>query len=278
MTRSPFDERIDIDTILTSVGVGTPSSAFPTPALGFSPGSAMDTSPALHDVDCDDLPFAMPLFGAEFPQQSCADIKDTSAASALGLNIFEGLVTIANTPQLGVIPIPPSPLSAPSTLSLPSSIAITSSAPVAPPLPSAPSTPMVLSSNPHPPKRRVTGHRRNITPANLVPVDAPTQLRSYVTPSATSRKAIPAAFQVHSKKRPSSVAFGDEDDLDPALEDAIETKRRQNTVAARRSRARKLEHVRNLENTVERLKNDLSEALQRAEHAEERVRQLGGSI
>ncbi|KAF9504309.1 hypothetical protein BS47DRAFT_1262669, partial [Hydnum rufescens UP504] len=89
-----------------------------------------------------------------------------------------------------------------------------------------------------------TGHRRNITPSNLVPVDAPTQQRSYIKPSATSRKDIPAAFAAASKKRGVSEVFDD-------LEDAIEAKRRQNTVAARRSRARKLEYVRDLEAKVE---------------------------
>jgi len=56
------------------------------------------------------------------------------------------------------------------------------------------------------------------------------------------------------------------------LEDAIEAKRRQNTVAARRSRARKLEYVRDLEAKVEQLQTDLAEALRRAESAEAELR------
>jgi hypothetical protein len=279
LTKSPFDE--GIDTFLRSAGAETPSTAFPTPALGYSPGSIMDVSPAMNDIDDDHLPFAMPLFGVEPPRQTCAEAKETST-SALGLNILdiEGLIAIANTPQIGIVPMPmPSPPSALSILPSPTSPTMCPPPPsyteTAPSTPAVPSSDFTTTSVSTSPKRKVTGHRRNITPASLVPVDAPTQSRSYVKPSATSRKAIPAAFQSQSRKRASSVAFDDEDEIDPTLDDAIQTKRRQNTVAARRSRARKLEYVRELERTVEKLKCDLSEALLRAEQAEERVRDLG---
>jgi len=275
---SPFDD--GIDAILRSAGVETPSTAFPTPALGYSPGSAMDVSPAMNDMDSDDLPFAMPLFGIEPPQQAYADVKDTSA-SALGLNILdiEGLIAITSTPQIGIASMS-SPPSALSTLPSVPSPAIPLPATYAIPASSTPAAtssdlPTEASTSGSASKRRVTGHRRNVTPSSLVPVDAPTQHRSYLKPSVTSRKVIPAAFQTQSKKRGASVAFGDEDDVDPMLADAIQTKRRQNTVAARRSRARKLEYVRELEMTVEKLKDDLSEALARAEQAEESLQKLG---
>lgn len=102
-----------------------------------------------------------------------------------------------------------------------------------------------------------TGTRKNITPDTLVPMDAPIQTRKYVTPSATSRKEVPAVFA--KKKRSRSSAFGDEEDqmidisqLDPNDLDAIEAKRRQNTLAARRSRKRKLEYQRELEASVDK--------------------------
>ncbi|TFY69012.1 hypothetical protein EVJ58_g674 [Rhodofomes roseus] len=98
-----------------------------------------------------------------------------------------------------------------------------------------------------------TGTRKNVTPDSLVPLDAPIQPRKYVLPSSTSRKEVPAVF---ARKRARSSAFGDEDelcadDLPQHDLDAIEAKRRQNTLAARRSRKRKLEHQRGLEMTVE---------------------------
>lgn len=75
-----------------------------------------------------------------------------------------------------------------------------------------------------------------------------------MTPSATSRKEVPAGF---AKKRSRSAAFADaDDDDDEQLEELppnatekeqIEWKRRQNTLAARKSRKRKLEYTQNLE-------------------------------
>jgi hypothetical protein len=85
-------------------------------------------------------------------------------------------------------------------------------------------------------KRPATGTRRNVTAANLIPLDAPTQKRTYVTESATSRK------DIDTKKR----AHGAESEQDAAV-DALVCRRRKNTVAARLSRKRKLEHQQALE-------------------------------
>lgn len=112
--------------------------------------------------------------------------------------------------------------------------------------------PAPKASTPAPPPRRskATGVRKGITPDSLLDEDAPTQPRKYTTPSATSRKEVPAGF---ARKRARSVAFADEEDqLDdlppnPTEQDLIEQKRRQNTVAARRSRKRKLEQLQRLE-------------------------------
>ncbi|KAF8581023.1 hypothetical protein K439DRAFT_1355176 [Ramaria rubella] len=124
-----------------------------------------------------------------------------------------------------------------------------------------------------------TGTRRNITPAALVPLDAPTQPRQYVTPSVTSRKVLPAAF-VKGKKRARSEVDEDADrtddtHLDPNTQEAIEAKRRQNTLAARRSRQRKLENIRTLEDTVERITQDRDMWMARAYDAEAKLRANG---
>jgi len=111
-------------------------------------------------------------------------------------------------------------------------------------------------------KSTPTGTRKNVTPESLIPVSAPIQSRNYVAPSATSRKELPAVF---ARKRKRSLAFGAEEDeevvaaaVDPTAApptatelDAIEAKRRQNTLAARRSRKRKLEHQKELETAVD---------------------------
>ncbi|KIY49772.1 hypothetical protein FISHEDRAFT_12872, partial [Fistulina hepatica ATCC 64428] len=106
-----------------------------------------------------------------------------------------------------------------------------------------------------------TGTRKNITVQSLVPYDAPIQPRKYASPSATSRKELPAVF---AKKRARSQAFGEEcvDDSDPqpppnATErEQIEWKRRQNTLAARKSRKRKLEHQQMMEAEIASLKEE----------------------
>ena len=108
-------------------------------------------------------------------------------------------------------------------------------------------------------KQAPTGTRKNLTPDSLVPVDAPIQPRKYVMPSQTSRKELPATF---ARKRARSQAFGEDDGDDvadgPTLseEDAIKAKRLQNTLAARRSRKRKLEYQRELEDALEAERQD----------------------
>ncbi|KAG8897684.1 hypothetical protein FRB99_008004 [Tulasnella sp. 403] len=164
--------------------------------------------------------------------------------------------------------------------------------------------------------QRVTGVRKNIKPTDLIPFDAPIQPRNYITPSVTSRKEIPPSvartFVPNSSRKRSSTSAGlpsaeemhdelaDEDpaaaaealrrrEMDPekaALLEHVEAARRRNTLAARKSRQRKLEHVRNLEELVERLQRE-NEELQkhkeeneqlrkRVELLEAQVEQLGG--
>ncbi|KAG8934101.1 hypothetical protein FRC02_010584 [Tulasnella sp. 418] len=142
-----------------------------------------------------------------------------------------------------------------------------------------------------------TGHRRNITSASLVPLDAPTQVRHYLTPSSTSKKETPSAFIARKNKLKAKEATlrskkrsrdGEDDGHDEVIErdelinpdtedvsteqtsllSAIEAKRRQNTLAARRSRQRKLDYVRNLEELLGVLTRERDEWKERAEKAE----------
>ncbi|KAH7877267.1 uncharacterized protein C8R40DRAFT_1235957 [Lentinula edodes] len=125
--------------------------------------------------------------------------------------------------------------------------------------PAKPAPPPIPSSS-----RKVsyaTGTRRNITPDALLPLDAPTQARRYVAPSSTSPK------EVSTKKRSRSEAFADDDDEghedeskapgpDATEKEKLEYKRRMSTIAARKSRRRKLEHKLMLEAKVEALEKD----------------------
>lgn len=127
-------------------------------------------------------------------------------------------------------------------------------------------------------RSNATGTRKNVTPESLVPVDAPIQARKYATPSATSRKEIPAAFLKSQKRKRSRIqAFGDDETQNPSVggslspeddaaeeqpplnateKELIEWKRRQNTLAARKSRKRKLEHQQFLETRVKDLETE----------------------
>jgi len=103
-------------------------------------------------------------------------------------------------------------------------------------------------------KSAPTGTRKNVTPESLIPVDAPIQTRKYASESTTSRKELPAVFA--RKRKRASADLDDEEDIlaaPPSVSElsAIEAKRRQNTLAARRSRKRKLEHQRELETVIE---------------------------
>ena len=94
-----------------------------------------------------------------------------------------------------------------------------------------------------------TGTRKNLTPDALIPLDAPVQSRSYPTPSATSRREV-------QPKRSRTEALGDDDEAneDGSELGAIAAKRLQNTLAARRSRRRKLEHQLEIEANLNREK------------------------
>ena len=194
----------------------------------------MLTSPAI--VDSDDFGFgSMPLFADALSYSRTLEPVKTSPA--IQHQVFDGLYTM---------PSPDTPSLDPSSID---------ASPSAPPIDTPSLTPSEIASRR---KSSPTGTRKNITPESLIPFDAPIQPRKYLTPSATSRKEVPAVFK---KKRSRSTAFGEEEDGgDESAQnvdlEAIEAKRRQNTLAARRSRKRKLEYQRELEATVEKEKEE----------------------
>ncbi|KAI0667684.1 hypothetical protein C8Q78DRAFT_1196086 [Trametes maxima] len=229
----------DFNEFLTSPMEDTPFEEFlTTPALGSADmGADLLTSPAIYDVDSFDFESA-PLFasgGLDFEAGESAKGPAAPPLSQSAFN-FDGMYTMPSptTPSLDPTSLHPSPRMG--TV----------------PVPSTPGR--------RPRKNAPTGTRKNITPDALVSLDAPIQPRKYVVPSATSRKEVPTAFL--KKKRARSQAFGEEDELedDIAIDqndlDAIEAKRRQNTLAARRSRKRKLEYQRELEASIERERDE----------------------
>ncbi|KAG6878608.1 hypothetical protein C0992_007855 [Termitomyces sp. T32_za158] len=246
----------------------TPELLLSSPAFSdindfFSPDAEYLNTPLFEDRN-DDMLTGMTDFedGALFPpmeEYSGTTAKDPPQSGTPDL--LDSLITM--TPESPFIhdfnTVDPSSLFCPPlipahTSPLPSSAPISESNAVAPPSVPVPGPDSV------PPSRKrstATGTRKGVTPGALVDVDAPTQPRKYVLPSATSRKELPSGF---AKKRSRSTAFGEDEEFnevppgpDASEREQIEFKRRQNTVAARRSRKRKLEYQQNLETSVERL-------------------------
>jgi hypothetical protein len=225
-----------------------PISDYLTSPWDDSPFDDMLKTPCLDSADMDML--TTPLLDDNSGDSMAALFADMPAYENVAFSNFSKdeppLASPSTAPPLDtdgmytIIPSPVSPSLDPSSLY---------------PSPRVPSTLNDQFSTGH---RKPTGTRKNATPDSLVSLDAPTQPRKYATPSSTSRKELPAVF---ARKRARSQAFGDEDDELPeeplppnATErEQIEWKRRQNTLAARKSRKRKLQYQLELENTVEQL-------------------------
>jgi hypothetical protein len=133
---------------------------------------------------------------------------------------------------------------------------------ISPATPAIDASPLFAPAPPRLSSNLPTGTRKNLTPDALIPLDAPVQPRNYLAPSATSRKDPP-------HKRSRTEALGDDDDDDESNKDvgeldSIAAKRLQNTLAARRSRKRKLEHQLELEGNLEREKQQKEQWRSRA--------------
>ncbi|KAE9405155.1 hypothetical protein BT96DRAFT_1015815 [Gymnopus androsaceus JB14] len=216
-------------------------SPFSTPYDDFST-SPMDDSPFIPDLSTP----IMDSYDDEFGWMSAAEPAKEPAPVTPAAELLSSsklLIMSPATPALETVhSLYPSPRLP--TFQAPAPAPVTKPA-------SAPAPARKVSSS------GATGTRRNITPDALVPLDAPTQNRRHVTPSA-------------SKKRSRSAAFGDaedceqEEDLPPMQApgpdatdlEKLEWKRRLSTIAARKSRRRKLEHKMMLESKVDELEKD----------------------
>lgn len=181
------------------------------------------------------------------------------------------------------VPAPPAPTVSPVDLSLPldlvSAIAAASESSklrngngkraLSPPLiPVNSPAPLDTSTSAPLPKRRrqtstpasaaqpsFTGTRNSAIP--LLDETAPIQSRTYTGPaSKTSRRKVPAAA---AKKVAALKALAENEGVDVSeeIEMSIEEKRKQNTIAARRSRQRKAEHLAELEETIRSLREQV---------------------
>ncbi|GAA6042517.1 hypothetical protein JCM8097_004641 [Rhodosporidiobolus ruineniae] len=175
----------------------------------------------------------------------------------------------SSAPSLSWFP----PLPSTSTLSAPSGLDFSfpdfppSTSAFAPPPPPAPTPlPSSSSSRTSSTKPKPTGFRAGSTP--LLPMDAPIQSRNSVVPSATSRKRKTAAAEKALAKRRKggddsvdapAPAADEEEELPADIVAAVERKRLQNTLSARKSRARKQARLQELETENEALKQRVEE-------------------
>ncbi|KAK0542084.1 hypothetical protein OC845_006773, partial [Tilletia horrida] len=136
-------------------------------------------------------------------------------------------------------------------------------------------------------KTSVIGVKRRADAAELLPLDAPIQSRTYKTASATSRKD--ASIVAAPRSTDGHAAAADDDDAAPspapAAEDvipeglsAMESKRLSNTLAARRSRHRKAEELRILHETIASLKEEVQEWKRRCMRAENERDEIAGRL
>ncbi|SNX83839.1 uncharacterized protein MEPE_02547 [Melanopsichium pennsylvanicum] len=102
------------------------------------------------------------------------------------------------------------------------------------------------------------GTKRRLDSADLLPLDAPIQKRTYYTVSATSRRD--TAHEVDE--------FAEEEAAIRREKDPRVAKRLSNTLAARRSRHRKAEELRLLHEKIEALSNEVESWKKRCEMAE----------
>ncbi|GAA5886651.1 hypothetical protein JCM5296_005360 [Sporobolomyces johnsonii] len=170
---------------------------------------------------------------------------EPSAGSVPALPLFPPLPHSDSLPlSTALRPLPPLP-TRPTPTPLPSGSSSSSS-----------SNTTSLSNRPAP-----TGFRST----HLLPLDAPIQPRNAVLPSSTTRKRKTAAAEKALAKRaradtpsaapPDPAAPGDEE-LPADIVAAMERKRLQNTISARKSRARKANHMQELQAENERLRQE----------------------
>ena len=249
----PFHEYLTSPVALQTPAQDFESSPNETPFSDFLNTPLLGTSG-------DEL-FNSPAFESDLPLIAAADEYYTAAPSSVKTKtaelpeLPEDLYQMPPIPYTDVI----NPAWVYSTAAPRPSVAITAPTRDPSPAPESPST--TVSSSVSRRRTTATGTRKNISPDKLIPLDAPTQARHYSTASATSRKEIPSVFL---KKR-QRVEYADEEDelMEPLPPNAtereqIEYKRRQNTLAARKSRKRKLMHQQELENQVQTLKEEVA--------------------
>ncbi|KAK4698557.1 hypothetical protein P7C70_g7716, partial [Phenoliferia sp. Uapishka_3] len=124
------------------------------------------------------------------------------------------------------------------------------------------------------------GFRAGAATTPLLPLDAPIQPRSYLLPSATSRKrkSTPAEREIAKRLAEAEASAAPAPEIPDELIAAVERKRTLNSISARKSRMRKQERLGELEGENEKLLRENVELKRRVGELEERLRGLGEEV
>ncbi|GAA5865980.1 hypothetical protein JCM3774_005547 [Rhodotorula dairenensis] len=287
---------VAFDNLLESpLGLSEAGTSDPSPLSDFLASPMFSVSgyeSAMPSATMSELPFPSPLDDSALfarggpaadPGSDLAWFPPHPSSASL---LFDSIVAAAPVPPppsehtptvLRELP-PAAPHPTPSLASLGSTFS--PHMPPAAPLPAAPSrrassstvasASSAMAAPPAPPKRAPTGFRQG----ELLPLDAPIQSRSSILPSATSRKRKTAGAERAMAKRgrtetpaiedpaphgSPAVGDGDAEDLPADIVAAVERKRLQNTLSARKSRARKQARLQELETENDALKARIAE-------------------
>lgn len=183
---------------------------------------------------------------------SAALSASSSTASVAVSNNSSTSVAASSTPVLTASPLAFTSMGAPQALA-PSSTEATP--------PALQRTSLSLSSSSAPVATSESrGTKRRMESTDLLPLDAPIQKRTYYTVSATSRRDTARAAEVDE--------FAEEEAAIRREKDPRVAKRLSNTLAARRSRHRKAEELRLLNEKIEALTSEVESWKRRCEQAE----------
>ncbi|SGY15011.1 BQ5605_C013g07207 [Microbotryum silenes-dioicae] len=194
------------------------------------------------------------LENSTFSEFSCSPLFDDFAAGELPPPLDYSLFAPLKT----LVAPPPTPTAQSGTASLPTPRS-SSLRPLAPAVePAAVASPAVASSSNSPGvKPAPNGFRKT----QMLDLAAPVQARTVLLPSKTTRKRKTTAAEREIVKRiasgeiePTFESLATPSDLPEEVVAAVEKKRLQNTISARKSRMRKMERVQELETENEQLK------------------------
>lgn len=244
----------------------------------FPPSSSSKDFPLFGEKDNGGSPHQLAFSRSSVDNSTPANPSSNETESNATFNLFRALsssglqhinataqVENATANPLTISTPPKSPLN--EVISTPGP-SISAPAPAQEPAPPASSVNKAAAAatavNPAPGNSGRRGTKRRLESSDLLPLDAPIQPRSYKTATSTSRKPTAGSKAGEAEAR----AIEIEEAKLQKLTDPHAAKRLSNTLAARRSRHRKAEELRTLNETIDSLRGEVEMWKKRCARAE----------